>query len=1232
MLRTARLLSTAVPSSTSPGPIFQRFGGRTDALSPNTFSPDCRLHVDVTALLNAAHLGVLEPIEAEFRPLQIAQDTVVALAAMQDSLRSTQPDRVANQRHLLDLASTGSVTPVAVQTSVPRPQIEVNVADYVLRLLHYAASTGCLLLDFLPLPSTDPSVSVTSLPALYSRLLRTPHCVVDALRHCRRLSPADHRKAMSALGAVTVAPEHADIVARTRLICGNEVLLLLASAGVLDIAADTFDIVVPKDAVDRLRYDLAAVDQDEEDAQWIGSIVDRIRAGVDTGTYEFLPRRSPPAGPTPGGPLSELEIVLQDVLAIRGKPSDLLWIDDRCINSHRHSEGKNIVDTVDLIRCLYARNRISENELFRLLTHLRASDSRFIAFQADELLSALRDAPVRDGVLVETETLRILRQYYARCLLDADVLRPPTEADAAVASHGEWQFLLTCGNAVLNAIVLLWKTDSTDDAFAKAEWLLRNMYVEDRGLYATNMPQTRESDVYRSALSVAALVGWTLELDGLDGRRAARQTYMAWLHRRVLEVRFAVDKTYTDMTVERIKDVITGQILDQDSQRRELAIRLLARLWADLPEPLKRLTEGDQDFLERLRIKTTTVIEVGVLKLDSRQLWMTLAKVLNGGDPTTMETVDGQTVDIVRYSVEPASFGIRCEKLAVDERVHYEDLAFLSDSLSVRDAAAKKLRHYFDMAPNRRKTATAAVVAGQDPGARMQAAISARASSGAVFYGALAAAIQPGVEFRPADVLPADRRILVEHLRMDAGVDVRDRWENAVRGLLLEYDVVEVATRVGGLPVPWPEVFVEAVGSLRSGQRRSTIREIVRRLKGSPVGVVQSFDLLMRIMHGGRRKERVFRRFAVALLDEGRRPALDAWQAVLYWTHEQLGLDHEIRGWPLDVRLILVWTHADRVFRILMERGVSTEWVSRVFGSAGRFLRAEFVFPESACTGDVASPQFVDAETFALAGLGSICVDHGLEAIGMTLLQERLLGATENVRAAVVLTLISDESCVTNVLGTWLSRWRDALSCLPESMRGQFSVRSNSAAAIELCANIEAEQTGKGDGLGWHELMARIGNRPLRDDVRDALERCLGRTDFVEISRRHPQLAALVLRFVGMHAGNLGDDCREAMREAVMRLACKLRDLEISEEMEVAVGQALVRALIGCTWAPPGANAEHSARALSAALGRVVDSIPFGSFAGEGASLVVAFCEELPASQARHFWPVRERLRLRGRL
>ena len=160
-----------------------------------------------------------------------------------------------------------------------------------------------------------------------------------------------------------------------------------------------------------------------------------------------------------------------DLMQFAGRESDVIWIDDRWIQSHEHRDGMRIVGTVDLLSWLRDAEKMSPTDFAQALNDMRAADVRlFVAFDADELVAALREAPIEDGMLVETRTLRVLRQYYARCLLEADVLRPPTE--------GRWR----CPTQPQSGIFLrwLWPRCYGSHGQGLGHWLTRSCDRADR--------------------------------------------------------------------------------------------------------------------------------------------------------------------------------------------------------------------------------------------------------------------------------------------------------------------------------------------------------------------------------------------------------------------------------------------------------------------------------------------------------------------------------------------------------------------------------------------------------------------------------------------------------------------------------------------------------------------------------------------------------------------------------
>ena len=284
------LTTAARADGTSAGPVNQRFGGRITGSLPVVPGQKWRLNADVTAILNAAHFKLLPLIEAELAPIRVPQNTLIALSAMQNTLSPSQPRHIEAQRHILSMVSAGKIGRLDLDPVTVRHDSEGDVADAVLQLLRHASANDSFVLDVLPPRSTDPMRAAKIFPAQYSELLRDAHSVVDALKHCGALSGPEHLQALEALGQRHGLPDEAEIPSGKRLICRSAVVRLLALADVLELAAATFELVIPASELDNDQRDVDDAATADADVEWLGHLINRIRDGLTTGTYAVLPQ------------------------------------------------------------------------------------------------------------------------------------------------------------------------------------------------------------------------------------------------------------------------------------------------------------------------------------------------------------------------------------------------------------------------------------------------------------------------------------------------------------------------------------------------------------------------------------------------------------------------------------------------------------------------------------------------------------------------------------------------------------------------------------------------------------------------------------------------------------------------------------------------------------------------------------------------------------------------------
>jgi hypothetical protein len=1149
---------------------------------------------------------------------------------MRDSLLPGQPKRVDAQKQVVNAVSRGQIHSISLDPMV-RQGSDGDIADDVLRLLRRAILEDAFVLDFLPVRAADPMQHVGSLPGEYSSILRDAHALVDALVTCGVLARSEGDIAAEALGPREAVPAEWAIPRGKKILARGSVVEMLAQAGILRQAASTFSLLISTEDVDQDRREIEAISASEIDAEWVGQLIERLSQGLTNGRYELLAHvandQKDALSPEQHVPNAD-ERVLFDLLQFRADVNDVIWSDDRWLTSHQHRNGVPIAGTVDLLVWLKGAGHLTPNEFYQKLTDLRAADVRYIAFDEEELQAAIADAPIRDNHIEETQTLRVFRQYYARCLIEADMLRPPAGGVGTPNGHTEWNFLFACGRATVTAMVMVWRGRPASEAAVRADWLLRNMYTDDRGIHGTQTPQTPENDAYRVAVSVVSLITGALHLDArIADERKARRNYLTWLFRRMIRPRFDADQRTMQAVHEQLKSaMLQGIDIDEhDESLRAVAARLMQRLWSDLPAELREPMSADQDFLRRLGVALKSIVEIAPLRLERRPLLEALAAVLQDGISRETTTLDGKPVRIQLESSEPIAFLLTCEGRHFESHIGGSEFGFLSESIAARQAAADQLSDWFDLPVRRRREAIANIVGGQDVETRFELAMEASRSSGAHFYQQLLNSIKEGATFDLAFAIPPDPTILIDHLRCAETAAVQIDWPKAAESLIEDVGVVDAVNRLAGLPIRLPDCVATHMADLPTDRRRRALLVVRRILLASPVGVVQLADLWRRLPIAERHVRRMVERIGRLLVDKSRRSIFTAWLTVLQKVDEDFRFHERIRAIPVATQFALIWTHADRVFRILMSRGLPPEWIEQAFSRDQHLLAAEVTFPDSACTDDVASSRHLRAEDFVLAALAYLGNDasfaSGLQNIFTHGFEER----SEPDLARIFAAMMNDRSQAGNALGSWLASNRAWVTLLPAELEVSFSADSIRSTVDTACRNIIEKSEER---RSWLSVGAVLGHLPPEQGTRLSFEHILANVDLVDYLARDPLLAITAVNVTGAQAQHLSDTAREGIIDPLLRLAEALESQSIAEGTKDDLAAAIVATLVGLTWLRPDGTARSSelAEMLERLSGR--STIVFS----RGGPIILRLCDALPVMDARLLWRVRDLVRLKTQL
>ena len=360
-------------------------------------------------------------------------------------------------------------------------------------------------------------------------------------------------------------------------------------------------------------------------------------------------------------------------------------------------------------------------------------------------------------------------------------------------------------------------------------------------------------------------------------------------------------------------------------------------------------------------------------------------------------------------------------------------------------------------------------------------------------------------------------------------------------------------------------------------------------------------------------------RLARALCSESHRHVFEAWLATLRWVDEQFGFNESARSLPKPIRLALVWSHADRVFRILRSRGLSPEWIENVFRQGDYAVAPELVFPDTAYSDDVAAPKRLGVEAFALSALKVVCTDASTEATVQTMLSKSLTDMSERGQMTVVRSMLTDTSRATNLLGSWLGNNRSWLvSLFPEETRKHYTVE-------EACAGIVEKNN---EQWCWNLLGAILGDLPPSESTCTAVEKVLLNADVVDYIHRDPLLAVAVIGVMVSQASHVRSEVRARIETQILTAAAKLNDAELEAEKKEMISDLILAGLVGCAWWEP--NGEARASALAMLLEQLAEGDSSSVFLRSG-PFILRLCDALPVSQARRFWRVRNLLRLKSR-
>lgn len=1149
----------------SPDPLRQfsllaRHGGRILISGIPENVPAWRLNLDITAILLAEHLEILSKVENAFKPIRIPSLTIPALTQMRENATYHQPSRLDNLRIVHELIENGKIK--VVDTPIIQPLYDKkflkDLGSDWLAIYDEAQTNKGYLVDFLPKKKVGEIISPAKLPEGFEEIVVNCRDVIDALRQHGPLSVKTYEAAIHELGTEGVKIKEIETLRiGSPLYCYANTIEILASTGILVDICESFDVHIDRNMYHMLTSDLAAYELREEEVEWLGQLINKINDGIDRGVYEIIPfsfdtdkNEDLSKNPSLGCFITLLKFEYQD--------EDVIWVDDRFINGYSRRDVIPIIGINEIIKSLVRAGDLSNDEYFEILTRIRASNLCFLPIQSDEILYHIRQAFFADGQFIETQELINLKHYIAASLFHGKILQRPPMQDGSSNQLGEVEYLLSLGREIIDAIIELWISEEDENTcLARADWLLRNLYIDHLGMSeAVSWQRPNQDDLLLVSVGLSSFIAQaiTFPVEEESGIQNRRPKYLDWIYHRLLKARFETNPTLLPTIVEILKSSLFRAEEEDDSLKNIPKSVLMAfhqKYYDDLPEEIKNEFELDSEFMKSLGY--TSLIKIGEFEFEPREFLNALSVAVNGNTaivhPLGSETeVQIKPVDSLgETAVTLTNFDDGTE-LKIQEDI----FALLSNSPSIREEMLFRHRDWFDCNNETLEKIVSEIVSKEDPQERVELTEKWRNTSVSTYYQNLYSQLSKSGPINLNIIRPTNAEALLRNLRFNSDIEPGAaviEWINlSSENLIEEVGSFEAMSRYWGLPIPLPNTLLEAVRKLSPEEKRSIVKRCLRSYE-SPVSKIH-FIRLLSILGSDNRAyyrlaKRVFRNLVE--IDDSE---FNAYLSILNWIKADFNLWSDTKVMPSHIRLLLVWAHGHCVYSVFKSLGAPADWLARVFEPFYQPVTSDLFDRDLSQIYDVANPKQANRPRLVLSAI-QYCLGENandfIESGTKELIQNIAFTEIDGITGPD-LSLIRDYTQATNALGSFLGESvEDVLTPIFEDDVSNFFSRENLKSLVESSIDKLIEENDSFSS--WTQFHAVLDGLPPYKDIVDREILLFCDVDFMQLTEENIMLGILAIHTASLQEPYLDNaGLHTKMRDDIVNVASAISTIDLGEE------------------------------------------------------------------------------------
>jgi hypothetical protein len=1225
--------------------IFSRHGGRSIDALPLAAPDTWRLHVDVTALLTAEHLGMLDKVEQRFKPLYISPVLPEALVNQITELYPHQPSRFEDYQEIINLVERKKLRQIEItEEENGFPELAEKLGQKRVNIISTAQKAGGYVVDYLPLTNInlDFHHEVVTLPPELRGHVIDCRAVINSLRSNGRLSEIRFNEALASLGSIAAAEVGAvePPLGSSLYLLGN-IAGVLADAQVLDLLSSNFRVFIEPEQV-KEAYAVMREKEHRADVQkWVERLADRVRDGLQRGLYEAV---SVPAAweqsAVDNENVRDLDFrTAADLLRYDASDDDVIWIDDRCINSYLTRDSKvPIIGINEVLASILSAGDIDEHEYFSRLLSLRTGNFRYIPIDSREILYHLNQAHSSGGI-TETPELSVLRRYVAACLLDRKHLQIPPLPEGSPNPSGEVPFVLETTRTVLDAVIDLWADPevSAETASTWSDWLLHNLYTGGFGvrhLLPNSHLRGDAIDLLGIDIGGAYVKGFVIREGArdVDGQMSRRKQFFDWLETRIALRRFKVDLQTLSIAAKVVENIIIEAATNPyDSVDLETARRAVMQQWfVDLPEDVKNHLNLEPRVWKWLAVKMVKAVPVGRLSFPVSSYWRAIEKAVNGQTVSIRVQNNGGKFKLQKAATEgdalPHIQVIDAEGQVV-ARVQDPVMELFLRDRSKREEVLRNHRFWFDCEQSVFEKEVRRIVTLSNPSKLIERVNGWRSKSIELFYRGIEEQTAVTKYITWASLTPPSGDSLLNYYRLKVATDgetITDFAEFLQKSILTVIDeegLLAALDRFASLPINLPQRAVEEVSKLSEEKRVALLQQLAARWF-SPVSKLHLVELALGSAPDEDSTRDLARSALQNLYDDAYEADFKLFHELLSFVNKEFASWNDAREWPAQIKLAMIWAHASRLHNLFIAVSPTPEAFTQVFESENQHMSPDILARDPALWNDLLHPRRFSRVTFLTHGVASVLSginQQALESLSAAdLIRDFAFGGESGAK---LLDLIRDPQLANDSVGSFFGGDRAEVLA---GVVGEESVKVLSSPNLQDLVRQAIEELQLDPSQrSWANLLAVVGDLPLYLELREQFSSLVIGLDIVTMIDSDPSTARLALRAIANQAPYQFDEgIRTKLEEGLIELT-RIRSV-INEEKESEEDkppeEASVAILIegALMWALQLNDPRATSAAWSSLLRKLVDIWPgISRFVGREISKIVF---DLPGSQLHGVW------------